>query len=197
MGRQAQAKRERREQAEYAAALTTCEGTWLEKRPDADEQRRISDAARVLMLEHLPIINDFKRNTELANLYSLELFRDPMFQPLHLEDWLVEQILNAVGEPPVVEDQSDPTFAAYLQSAVLSISTARMRSSLAGQLRRFLPQLVEAGRFKDAVAVDYNAFRTSLGNEVSPFLVQTTLQSLARWYEEHEEEDEEEVQAQE
>ncbi len=30
MGRQAQLKRARREQAEYVASLTTCEGTWLE-----------------------------------------------------------------------------------------------------------------------------------------------------------------------
>lgn len=196
MGRQAQAKRARREQAEYAAALTTCEGTWLEKRPDADEQRRIVAAARTLIEQHLPIINEFKRDTEAANLYSLELFRDPIFQPLQLEDWLVEQILSAAGEPPIVESQDDPAFATYLQRAVLSVATSRMRSALAGQLRRYLPQLVEAGRFKDAVGVDYNAFRTSLGNEVSPFLVQTTLQSLARWYEEHEE-DEEEVPTQE
>ena len=58
-----------------------------------------------------------------------------------------------------------------------------MRSALAGQLRRLLPQFVEADRLKDALAIDYNAFRTALGNEVSPFLVQMTLQGLARYYE--------------
>lgn len=188
MGRQAQAKRLRREQAEYAAALTTCEGTWLEKRPDQSEQQRIDMAVRMLHSQ-LPLINEFKRDEQAANLYSLELFRDPVFAPLHLEDWLIEQLIASVGEPPLVESQDDPAFAAYLQRGILSIATARMRSALASQLRRFLPNFVGEGKFKEAVGVDYNAFRTSLGNEVSPFLVQMTLQSLARWYDEHEEEE--------
>jgi hypothetical protein len=191
MGRQAQLKRARREQAEYAASLTTCEGTWIEKRPVIEELRRI-DAAIQSLKGQVQLINQFKRDEQAANLYSLELFRDPAFAPLHLEDWLVEQMLAAVGEPPVVEDQNDPLFANYLRRAVLSVATSRMRSALAGQLRRFLPQYVERGQFKDAVAIDYNAFRTALGNEVSPFLVQMTLQALARWYETHDEEDEQE-----
>jgi hypothetical protein len=191
MGRQAQLKRARREQAEYVAALTTCEGTWIERRPEVEEQREVVAAARVLIEKHLPIINEFKRDVTAANLYSLELFRDELFKPLHFEDWVVEQMIQAVGEPPIVESQDDPAFSAYLQRAVLSIGTSRFRSSLASQLRRFLPVLVKDERYRDAVCVDYNAFRTSLGNEVSPFLVQMTLQSMARWYEEHEEEGEE------
>ena len=95
-----------------------------------------------------------------------------------------------MGEPPLVQDQGDPAFTDYLRRAVMSVATSRMRSALASQLRRFLPQFVEAGRFKEAVAVDYNSFRTSLGNDISPFLVQMTLQGLARWYETHEEEEE-------
>lgn len=191
MGRQAQLKRARREQAEYVASLTTCEGTWLEKRPEMEEQRQIVAATHLLIQKHLPIINEFKRDVTAANLYSLELFRDELFKPLHFEDWVVEQMIEAVGEPPIVESQDDPAFSSYLQRAVLSVATSRFRASLASQLRRFLPVLINAERYRDAVCVDYNAFRTSLGNEVSPFLVQMTLQSMARWYEEHEEEDEE------
>lgn len=192
MGRQAQAKRARREQAEYAAALTTCEGTWLEKRPDVVEQQRIELSVRALRSQ-MELINQFKTDEQTANLYSLELFREPLFTPLHLEDWVIEQIIAAVGEPPLVDNQDDPQFATYLQQAVLSVATARMRSALAGQLRRFMPQFVASGKFKEAIAVDYNAFRTSLGNEVSPFLVQMTLQGLARWYDEHDDEAEEDA----
>jgi hypothetical protein len=176
---------ERDSKRDYTAALTTCTGTWLEHPPDADEQQRI-DAAFKLLREQRRIAIEFHRDPEAANLFSIELFRGKVFRPLHLEDWLIERILNNIGEPPVVEEGDERTFTNYLQRAVLSIAAPHFRRSLAGQLRRFLPQYVEAGRWKEAVAIDYNAFRTSLGNEVSPFLVQMTLEGLARWYEMHE-----------
>lgn len=171
---------------DYTASLTTCTGTWLEHPPDAPEQQRI-DAAFKLLREQRRIAIEFHRDPEAANLFSIELFRDKVFRPLHLEDWLIERILNNIGEPPLVEEGDEALFTNYLQRAVLSTATPHFRRSLAGQLRRFLPQYVEAGRWKEAVAIDYNAFRTSLGNEVSPFLVQMTLEGLARWYEMHEE----------
>jgi hypothetical protein len=182
MGRQAQLKRARREQAEYAASLTTSEGTWLERRPDLAEQQRVAAAISRLHQERAAIL-EFKSDEQAANLYSLELFRGSEFAPLHLDDWLIEQMIAAVGEPPIVDSQDDPAFADYLRRAVLAVAGSRIRSSLAGQLRRLLPQFVDAGRLKDALAIDYNAFRTALGNEVSPFLVQMTLQGLARYYE--------------
>lgn len=188
MGRQAQLKRARREQAEYAASLTTSENTWLERRPDMAEQQRVAAAISRLQQERAAIM-EFKRDEQAANLYSLELFRQGEFAPLHLDDWLIEQMIAAVGEPPIVDSQDDPAFADYLRRAVLAVAGSRMRSALAGQLRRLLPKFVEAGRLKDALAIDYNAFRTALGNEVSPFLVQMALQGLARYYEALDEED--------
>jgi hypothetical protein len=182
MGRQAQLKRARREAAEYAASLTTCEGTWLERRPDLAEQQRVAAAISRLHQERAAIL-EFKRDEQAVNLYSLELFRGSDFAPLHLDAWVIEQMIAAIGEPPIVESQDDPAFADYLRRAVLAVVGSRTRSALAGQLRRLLPQYVDAGSLKDAMAIDYNAFRTALGNEVSPFLVQMTLQGLARYYE--------------
>ena len=66
------------------------------------------------------------------------------------------------------------------------------RRLLAAQLRRYLPRYVEAGQWREAVAIDYSAFRTALGNEVTPFLAQITLAGLADYYDTH---DEDEAQA--
>ncbi len=151
MGRQAQLKRARREAAEYAASLTTCEGTWLERRPDLAEQQRVAAAISRLHQERAAIL-EFKRDEQAVNLYSLELFRGSDFAPLHLDAWVIEQMIGAVGEPPIVESQDDPAFADYLRRAVLAVVGSRMRSALAGQLRRLLPQYVDAGRLKDAMS---------------------------------------------
>jgi hypothetical protein len=172
----------------YAATLTTCEGTWLALPPDAAEKQRI-DAASQAVREQRKLAVEFYQDPRQAKIFSLELFRTEDFAPLHLNDTLIEQILSAVGEPPVVQDSDDPAFATYMRHAVLSIATARVRSALAGQLRRFLPGYVAGEAWHKAIAVDNNAFRTALGNEVSPFLVQMTLGGLARWYEHHEREE--------
>lgn len=168
-----------------AVSLTACADTWLEHAPDEAEQRRI-DAAFKQVREQRRLAIEIHKDSQATKLFSLALFRRPAFHPLHLDDWLIEQILHRVGEPPLVEDIDDPVFATYLRQAVLSIATARVRRSMAAQLRRFLPIYVEAGEWKEAVIIDHNAFCTSLGNEVSPFLVQMTLGGLARWYNKHE-----------
>jgi hypothetical protein len=49
-----------------------------------------------------------------------------------------------------------------------------------------LPQFTEAERWREAVAIDYSAFRTSLGNEVTPYLAQMALAGLADYYDERE-----------
>jgi hypothetical protein len=172
----------------YAATLTTCEGTWLATAPDAAEKQRI-DAASQRVREQRKLALEFYQDPREAKIFSLELFRGEAFAPLHLNNSLIEQILSAVGEPPIVQDPEDTAFATYMRHAVLSIATARVRSALAGQLRRFVPGVVEAEQWKEAIAIDNNAFRTALGNEVSPFLVQMTLGGLARWYETHEREE--------
>ncbi len=167
------------------ASLSACTGTWLEQAPDADEQQRIDAACKQVREQRKHAIAFYRVPVE-ARIFSLELFRRAAFSPLHLSDHLIEQILQAVGEPPVVEAQDDPSFATYLRQAVLCIASARVRRDLATQLRRFLPGYVEQELWKEAIAIDHNAFRTALGNEVSPFLVQMTLGGLTRWYDEHE-----------
>lgn len=182
MGRKSRAKRERRQGAEFVASLTACEGTWLERPPDAGEQRRIEAALKALR-EQRKLSIAFHQDPTAANVFSIELFRGEEFAPLQLEDWLVDNMIDSRGEPPVPATGEEQIFSDYLREAVLSIASPQVRRALAGQLNRFLPGYVEAGKWKEAIAIDYNAFRTSLGNEVSPFLAQMALAGLARYYE--------------
>jgi hypothetical protein len=167
-----------------AAALTTCADTWLAHAPDAAERQRI-DAACKQLREQRRLAVEFYNDPLAARIFSLELFREEHFAPLHLSERLIAQILRHVGEPPVVEDENDPAFSNYMRQAVLAIASSRVRREMAAQLRRFLPQYVQAERWQAAIAIDNNAFRTALGNEVSPFLVQMTLGGLVRWYDQH------------
>jgi hypothetical protein len=171
----------------YAARLTRCAGTWLELPPDEAEQKRILDAAREVKSQRA-IALELYRDPVATNSFSIELFRNPEFAPLHFSDMLVAKILEKVGEPPVVEEEDSLEFSAYLRDAVLAVALPNPRRALAGQLRRMLPQFVAAKQWRAAVAIDYNAFRTALGHEVSPFLAQMALAGLAHWYEVHEEE---------
>lgn len=169
----------------FTAALTRCRGTWLEHAPDAAEQERVALAARKLR-EQRRIAIEFHNNPEAANAYCIELFRSPEFDPLHFDVLLIERMLERAGEPPIVDDEQQEAFSMYLREAVLSVAHPDVRRSLASQLRRMLPQYTEAGRWREAVAIDYSAFRTSLGNEVTPFLAQMALAGLADYYDERE-----------
>lgn len=189
MGRQSRIKRERREHADFTAGLTLCEGTWLEQPATAEEQQRI-DAAFKVLREQRKLAVDFYQDPNMANVFSIELFRDEAFKPMELEDWLIEKMIAEHGEPPIIEEGDEETFSNYLRDAILSIATSRVRTALAAQLRRYLPRYVDAGQWKEAVAIDYNAFRTALGNEVSPFLVQMALAGFARYYDAYEAEGE-------
>jgi hypothetical protein len=173
----------------YAAALTRCAGTWLATPPDAAEQERIAAASKALREQRRRAV-EFHQDPTAATLFSINLFRDAAFAPLHLERRLIAQMIAAQGEPPEVADPDDPEFVQYLRRAILSIAHARLRKALAAQLRRYLPRYVAAEDWQAAIALDHNAFRTALGNEVSPFLLQMTLEGLARYYEELEAEPE-------
>ena len=48
MGRKSRIKKDRRAEADFTAALTACEGTWLERPPTAEEIARISAAQHEL-----------------------------------------------------------------------------------------------------------------------------------------------------
>jgi hypothetical protein len=193
MGKKSRAKRERREHAGFVAALTTSEGTFLEKPPAADEQQRINAAYQELK-KHRTEADTFASDPDAANRFSIELFRSPIFAPLQFDDWAVESLLDKHGEPPVVEDESDPAFSDWLRAAVLDISSSRVRRAMAEQVRRFLPLYTEAGQIKEALAIEYNAYLTVMSEAVTPLLAQMLVGALSRWYDEHEE-DEEEVEA--
>ena len=172
---------------ESAARLTRCAGTWLERVPDEAEQRRIAEAARQLR-EQRKLAVEFHRDPQAADAFCIELFRGPEFAPLHFSDELVGRMIAAEGEPPVVEEENQAAFSDYLRRAVLRVALPDTRRQLAAQLRRLLPEMVEAGRWREAIAIDYSAFRTSLGNEVTPFLAQMALAGLADYYDTVEEE---------
>ena len=190
MGKKSRAKRERREQAGFVAALTACEGTFLERPPTAEELEHI-DAAFQELKKHRAAADAFAADPEAANRSSIELFRSPLFAPLQFEDWVVESLLDKHGEPPVVEDDSDPAFSDWLRAAVLGMATSRVRRAMAEQVRRFLPTYTEAGQIKEALAIEYNAYLTVMSEAVTPLLAQMLVGALARWYDEHEEDEEE------
>ena len=189
MGKKSRAKRQRREQAGFVAALTACEGTFLERPPTADELRRIDTAFQELK-KHRAAADAFAADPEAANRASIELFRSPLFAPLQFEDWVVELLLDKHGEPPVVEDDSDPAFSDWLRAAVLDMATSRVRRAMAEQVRRFLPTYTEAGQINEALAIEYNAYLTVMSEAVTPLLAQMLVGALARWYDEHEEDEE-------
>jgi hypothetical protein len=189
MGRKSRAKRDRREEADFTAALTACEGTWLERPPSAEEQARITAAQRELS-NHRKEANVLSADEQALHRLSLEVFRDPRFAPLHFDDWVVEQVLEQHGEPPVVEDEADTAFTDYLRNAVQSIASSRVRRAMSSQVRRFIPAYTEAGQINEALAIDYNAYVTVMSNANTPLLVQMLVGALSRWYDEHETEEE-------
>jgi len=82
-----------------------------------------------------------------------------------------------------VAEGEEERFSAYLRDAVLAVAFPNMRRMLATQLRRMLPHYVATGQWREAIAIDYSAFRTALGNEVTPFLAQMALAGMATYYE--------------
>jgi hypothetical protein len=189
MGRKSRAKRERRTQVDFIVALTACEGTWLEQPPTAEEQARIKAAQKTL--EHFRA-EAAKLSADEENLqrFSLEVFRNPRFAPLHFDDWVIEQVLDRFGEPPVTEDPADTAFTDYLRAAVQWVATSQVRRAISSQAQRFVPQYVETGLIDEALAIEYNVYVTVMSDANSPLLVQMLVGGLSRWYDEHDEDEE-------
>ena len=192
MGRKSRAKRDRREQADFAVALTASEGTWLE-RPASDEEQQRLRAAEQVLGQHRAEASALSADETALQRFSLEVFRDERFAPLHFDDGVVEQVLDQFGEPPVSEDENDTSFSDYLRSSVLWFASSRVRRALSAQSRRFIPAFVEAGQIRHALALDYNAYVTVMSDAVTPLLAQMMVGALSRWYDEHEEEDEDDA----
>jgi hypothetical protein len=189
MGRKSRAKRERRTEVDYIAALTACEGTWLERPPSDAEQARMKAAYKTLE-GHRAAAAQLSADEDRLQRFSLEVLRDPRFAPLHFDDWVIEQVLDQYGEPPVSEDPEDTAFTDYLRTAVHSVASSRVRRAIASQVRRFVPDYVEAGLINEALALEYNAYVTVMSEANTPLLVQMMVGGLSRWYDEHEEEEE-------
>lgn len=187
MGKQSRAKRERREQANYAASLTTCEGTWLERAPDTAELARMKAAEDVLR-SHRMEAQTLGADKDAFNQFSLQMYREERWSALHFDDWLIESILEEVGEPPIVVESDDPSFSNYLLQALGAVASTRLRRALAEQSRRFVPQYVEAGQIRQGLAIMHNAYMTVMSSAATPLLIQMLVGGLARWYDEHEEE---------
>jgi hypothetical protein len=187
MGKQSRAKRERRAQAGYAASLTTCEGTFLERAPDITEMARIKTSSEQLR-GHRMEAQQLVANRDAFNAFSLQMYRDERWNVLHFDDWVIESILDEVGEPPIVADNNDPAFSNYLLRALGVIASARVRRAMAEQSRRFLPSYVENGQIREGLAIEHNAYMTVMSEAATPLLVQMLVGGLARWYDEHEEE---------
>ncbi|NNJ12588.1 hypothetical protein EKD04_019875 [Chloroflexales bacterium ZM16-3] len=170
---------------EMAVLLTRCAGTWLEHPADAAEQERLTAAARQLR-EQRPLALELHRDEKALDALCIEIFRGEAFAPLHFGPLLIDKMIAHVGEPPVVDEGEADIFSEYLRRAVLSVAVPNTRRFLATQLRRMLPAYAEQGRWREAIAIDYSAFRTSLGNEVTPYLAQMALAGLADYYDEAE-----------
>jgi hypothetical protein len=183
VGKKSREKRERRAQGSFVASLTHCEGTWLEHPPSAEELTRIQMADKMLRTYRLDAMQ-LGADQEEFNRFSLSVYRDERWAPLYLEDWLIEGIIAEHGEPPVVEDESDPSFSTYLLRALGSVASARFRRAMAEQSRRLLPQLVQEGKIKEALAVEHNAYMTVMSDAATPLLVQSLVGGLARYYDE-------------
>jgi hypothetical protein len=187
MGRKSRTKRDRREQADFTAALTACEGTWLERPPSPEEIARIK-AAEGTLAQHRAEAEALGKDADTHNRFSLETFRDERFAPLYFDDWVIEEVIEHFGEPPVAEDENDPSFSDYLRQAVLAVATSRVRRAVSAQARRFIPAYVEAGQIRQALAIESNAYLTVMSDAVTPLLAQLMVGALSRWYDEHEEE---------
>lgn len=189
MGRKSRAKRDRRAEADFASALIAGEGTWLERPPTPEEIARIQ-AAQATLGHHRAEAAALVADVDALHRFSLEVFREDRFAPLHFDDWLVEDVIAKLGEPPIAEDENDPSFSDYLRQAVLWAATPRVRRAISAQARRFLPQFVAEKRIREALAIENNAYMTVMSDAVTPMLAQLMVGALARWYDEHEEETE-------
>ncbi len=188
MGKQSRAKRERREGVAFVASLTNCEGSWLERAPDAEELTRIEGADKMLRGFRTQA-QELGRDRDTFNGFSLEVYREERWAPLYFADWLIEDIIEAIGEPPVVTDPDDTSFSDYLLRGLGVVVHARVRRAMAEQSRRFLPHYVGEGRTKEALVVAHNAYMTVMSEAATPLLIQSLVGGLARYYDEHEPEE--------
>ena len=173
----------RRSTAYVHAAYTRCVGTWLEHAPAQAEltsMREAMEAAR----RYRETVKDAIPSVEAYNEMSLALFRHERFRALALEGWIIADVIDAIGEPPIVEDEADPTFAQYIRAAVGTVASARIRRALAEQAQRFLPTLIAADDQVGAILLAQNTYMTLMSESSTPLLVQSIVSGLSAYYDE-------------
>ena len=87
------------------------------------------------------------------------------------------------------EASADPSLSDYRRPAGPWVDTARVRRAISLQAGRFLPAYVEASQINEALAINYNTYVTVMSDANTPRLVQMMVGALARWYDEHDEDE--------
>ena len=173
----------RRSTAYTHAAYTRCVGTLLEDAPDAAEQTAVRAAMESARRER-QTVQDSLTSVDAYHGLSLTLYRDARFNALALDGWLIADVIESIGEPPIVEDEEDPAFTDYIVRALDAIMSARIRRALAEQSQRFLPQLIAENNIEGAVLLSNNAYMTLMSDAATPLMVQSMVSGLAAYYDE-------------
>lgn len=165
------------------AAYTRCVGTWLEHAPTKDELATMRDAMESARRYRETVKNAIP-SIEAYHEMSLALFRQDQFRALAIEGWIIADVIDALGEPPIVEDEADQTFTTYILEAIGTIASARIRRALAEQAQRFLPILIDADDEVSAILLAQNTYMTLMSESATPLLVQSVVSGLSAYYDE-------------
>jgi hypothetical protein len=179
----APARPARRSTAFVHAAYTRCAGSWLELAPTEAEAYKIRDAMEVARRSR-DQVQESLTSLDAYHEQSLALFRHDRFRPLALDGWLIADVIDSIGEPPIVEDENDQSFTDYIIKAIGVIVSARIRRALAEQAQRYLPELVAEGELAGAVLLANNAYMTLMSESATPLLVQAMVSGLSAYYDE-------------
>jgi hypothetical protein len=93
-------------------------------------------------------------------------------------------VIDAIGEPPIVEDENDPAFTDYIRHSIGEIGSARIRRAIAEQAQRFLPILINENNVEGAVLLAQNTYMTLMSESTTPLLVQAMVSGLSAYYDE-------------
>jgi hypothetical protein len=178
----------RRSTAYTHAAYTRCAGTWIEHEPQKAELVALRDALEVARSSRNSVVANVP-DVEAYHRLSLALFRHDRFRPLALDGWLIATVIDALGEPPIVEDENDPAFTQYIRQALGEIASARIRRAIAEQAQRFLPTLINENDVEGAVLLAQNTYMTLMSESSTPLLVQAMVSGLSAYYDELPEEE--------
>ncbi|MFN7470325.1 MAG: hypothetical protein ACK5S9_01575 [Roseiflexaceae bacterium] len=173
----------RRSTAYTHAAYTRCAGTAIEATPDTAEMTEIRAAMEAARRERQSV-QETLTSIDAYHARSLALYRQPRFGALALDGWLIADVIDSIGEPPIVEDEEDPAFTDYIVRALDAIMSARIRRALSEQSQRFLPALIAENDIEGAVLLANNAYMTLMSSAATPLMVQAMVSGLAAYYDE-------------